>query len=99
MVDKEPAVPASKGINEYNSRTVYTRETLDYDRVRKEWEKTRHHLIDLLHQLPDEKITRSFTLPWGRVGKISYLVKLFAEHEEEHAAEIRDWLTNPDHHK
>ena len=91
---KVPATPANRGIDEYNARTVYTRETLDYTHIRKEWEQTRETLLGVLQQMPQEKLIEPLVFPWGRKGKVSHMVDIFIEHEEQHAKEIRLWLNN-----
>jgi hypothetical protein len=88
-------IPAARGINAYNAQTVSTREALDYDRVRREWDRTHELILQALRDLPDEKFHQALTFPWGETGTVSYLVEIFVEHEEEHAAHLREWLKNP----
>lgn len=88
--------PASRGIDAYNAQTVSTRETLDYDHVRREWDRTHELILAAIHSLPDEKVTEPLTFPWGEFGSVAYLVEIFVEHEEEHAHHLREWLKNPD---
>lgn len=90
------ATPASRGINAYNAQTVSTRETLDYDHVRREWDRTHELIIQALRDLPEEKFHQPLTFPWGETGTVAYLVEIFVEHEEEHAAHLREWLKKPD---
>jgi hypothetical protein len=87
--------PASRGINAYNAQTVSTRETLDYDHIRREWDRTHELMLDALRALPDEKLQQPLTFAWGETGSVAYLVEIFVEHEEEHAAHLREWLKNP----
>jgi hypothetical protein len=79
----------------YNAQTVSTRETLDYNHVRREWDRTHELIIEALRGLPEEKFHEALTFPWGETGTVAYLVEIFVEHEEEHAAHLRDWLKNP----
>lgn len=89
-------VPASRGINAYNAQTVSTRETLDYDHVRREWDRSHELILDALRGLPDEKYHQPLTFAWGETGTVAYLVEIFVEHEEEHAEHLREWLKKPD---
>lgn len=87
--------PASRGIDAYNAQTVSTRETLDYDHIRREWDRTHELIIQAIRDLPEEKVTQPLTFPWGDFGTVAYLVEIFVEHEEEHAHHLREWLKNP----
>lgn len=89
-------IPAARGVNAYNAQTVSTRETLDYDHTRREWDRTHELIIQALRDLPDEKYHQALTFPWGETGTVAYLVEIFVEHEEEHAEQLRKWLQNPD---
>ncbi len=88
--------PATRGVNAYNAQTVSTRETLDYELVRREWDRTHEMMMEALRGLPEEKFHQPLTFAWGETGTVAYLVELFVEHEEEHAAHLREWLKNPD---
>ena len=85
----------ARGIDDYNSKTVYTRETLDLDHVLKEWEATRVELIKALTDLPDEKYHVPLNFPWGEFGTIAYFIEIFVDHEEEHAEHLMLWMKNP----
>ncbi len=89
-------IPAARGVNAYNAQTVSTRETLDYDHTRREWDRTHELIIQALSDLPEEKFHQALTFPWGETGTVAYLVEIFVEHEEEHAEHLREWLRNPD---
>ena len=87
--------PAARGVDAYNAQTVSTRDTLDYEHVRREWDRTHELLINAIRTLPDEKIHQPLVFPWGETGTVAYLVEIFVEHEEEHAQHLREWLQNP----
>ena len=89
------STPASRGIDAYNAQTVSTREALDYDHTRREWNRTHESILQAIRELPDEKVSQPLTFPWGEFGTVAYLVEIFVEHEEEHAAHLREWLKNP----
>ena len=91
----EGLTPAARGINAYNAQTVSTRESLDYDHIRREWDRTHELLMNALRELPLEKYYLKLIFPWGETGTVAYLVEIFVEHEEEHANHLREWLKNP----
>ena len=93
----EPFVTsATRGVDEYNARTVSTREALDYSHIRREWDRTHEMIMQALRDLPEEKVQQPLTFPWGETGTVAYLVEIFVEHEEEHAGHLREWLEKPD---
>jgi len=93
----EPAMtPASRGIDAYNAQTVSTRETLDYDHIRREWDRSHELVIQAIRDLPEKKVSQPFTFAWGEYGTLADLVEIFVGHEEEHAHHLREWLKNPD---
>lgn len=84
-----PATPAARGIDLYNASTVAEREALPLEHVIKEWEKTREIFKQTIRQVPAEKLAERFVFPWGQQGTLEAMVMVFAEHETEHAEEIR----------
>ncbi len=89
---REPATPATHGINAYNAESVATRETLDYEHIVKEWQQAREQLKAAIRELPPEKLHEPLLFPWGRTGTVPQLIAIFVEHEgEEHAGELREW--------
>ena len=90
IADEIPPTPAARGIDVYNAETVATREGLDYDHIYREYIETRKTLIDLLRQVPDEKVTQQYILPWGGKGSLEKIIQVFEHHErEEHAEDVR----------
>jgi len=87
---------AARGVNIYNAQTVSTREGLNYDHIRREWDRTHELIINALEDLPIEKYHQPLTFPWGEDGTVAYLVEIFVHHEEEHAHHLSEWLKNPD---
>jgi len=87
---KEPGLTlAAQGINVYNAESVSTREGLDYDHIYREYLETRRVLLDLINQVPEELLTKAYTLPWGGEGTLVEMVEIFAPHEVEHAEDVR----------
>lgn len=89
VAEKEPATPAARGIDVYNSETVATREGLSYDHIYREYIETRKVLLELIRTMPEDKVTQIFTLPWGGEGTLVDMVDIFEPHEEEHAEDVR----------
>ena len=89
--------PAARGVDAYNEQTVSTRETLDYNHIRREWDRSHELVMEALRNLPDEKFHQAFAFAWGESGTVADLVEIFVGHEDEHAHHLREWLKNPDH--
>ena len=85
----EPAVPAARGIDPYNAESVETREALSYEQTVKEWELAREELETVIMEMPPEKLEQPLVVPWGPTASVARLIRVFVEHEEEHAEEIR----------
>jgi len=93
----QPIKPTvSRGINAYNAETTTSRQSLNFEQSRKEFQSTRQALIQVLNDLPDEKFNQPLIFPWSEVGTVAYLIEIFIEHEEYHCNHIRAWLQNPD---
>jgi hypothetical protein len=91
-----PSVPANRGIDEYNARTVASRQGQDFPRLLKEWRMKRKLLRAIIFEMPEDKFIEPFVLPWGGKGTVVYLVDTFRHHEEIHAQDIKQWLTQPE---
>ena len=95
---KNEPVPqtAARGINAYNADTVTTRETLSFEHTRREFDRSREAVIETIQNLADEKFEQPFTFAWGDSGTVADLVEIFADHDEEHAEHLKEWLKHPD---
>lgn len=91
---REPATPASRGIDIYNAETVATREGLDYDHIYREYIQTRKDLVKLVSAMPAEKAEQPFVMPWGDPGNVNTLLQIFIDHEIEHANDVRKIIDN-----
>lgn len=89
MSSKFEDVPSVRGVNIYNAETVSTREALSYEHSLREWEASREAVKKLILEVPDEKMKEVFPFPWGGSGNVADMLRIFYEHEEEHAEEIR----------
>lgn len=88
----ESSVPAYRGIDDYNAKSVETRELLSYGRVYREWEKVREELKDVLRTMPPEKFSQDLLFPWSERGAIDNVIRILVHHEKEHAQEIQALL-------
>jgi uncharacterized protein (TIGR03083 family) len=93
----EALTPAARGIDLYNAETVSTREAIDYDATRREWERTRQIVIETLRAIPEDKFFAPLIYPWGGEGTVSRMIGVFIHHETaEHGDDLREWLKDPD---
>ncbi len=84
----EGNMPALRGADYYNAQSVETRQTLDYEQVRRECEITRDQLKAAIQKVPEDRLNEIVALPWGGKAPLSMLISAFASHEAEHADEI-----------
>lgn len=90
---REPATPAIRGIDHYNAESVATRQELPYERILGEWEQAREEFKAAIRALTPEQLAVPLLMPWARMGSAAAIVRIMAEHEEEHALEIRQLAT------
>ena len=90
LAGKDPIIVAPLGPNDYNARTVSERETLPLAHIIKEWELNRELLLDLVEQIPEDKLDTMTVYPWGEEGKLGDLIVGMAEHELFHIGEVRE---------
>lgn len=92
----EPITPTIlRGNDAYNVETTTSRQSLDLEHTKKEFQSTRKILIKALNDLPDEKLDQLLVFPWGDPGTVADLIEIFIKHEESHCADVRAWLKNP----
>ena len=87
---------AARGINVYNAQTVSTREAIDFEHTRREFDASRRAVFQALRDLPNEKFAQTLTFPWGESGTVAEMIEIFIEHDEHHADDLDAWLKNPD---
>jgi len=93
----ESGTPAARGIDQFNTHTIETRETLDLEKIKQEWQETRNILKDILRAMPEEKFHQPILFPWGGYGSVAQLIETFIHHElEEHLPELETWVKHPD---
>ena len=67
---------------------------MDYDHIYREYIQTRNILLNLLQEIPEEKIDFDYVLPWGEHGTLADIINIFGPHEEEHAGDIEKIIAN-----
>lgn len=88
----EPQVTVFQGFDDFNDQATLSHKDMDYDEVFQELVTNRQQFIAAIEEIPAEMLTKRFTYPWGVSGTLRGVVKILAEHEEEHAEEIEDAL-------
>jgi hypothetical protein len=96
VAGRNPLTPAEKGVDEYNTRTVSSRQDLDYAHVLNEWRLTRQVLHTILEQMSDKNFFEPLIAPWGEEVTVISLVETFCDHEKDHAQDILEWLMYPE---
>jgi hypothetical protein len=89
---KMPGTPAKLGIDHYNAQTVSTREALPFQHSIREWQASRAQLTTLLESIDESTYGETFIMPWGEPGTIYELLKIFSEHEQQHADDVRSLI-------
>lgn len=85
-------VTITAGIDEHNRAMVQARASLDREQIAQDFRAQRAALLQALADLPDERFDQPLDFPWGDRGSVAYLVEIFVDHEQEHAAELDAWL-------
>jgi hypothetical protein len=91
-----PSIPAIRSLDEYNERTVSSRQELDYDQILKEWHLTRQELCTFIKKMAEDKFLEPLIVPWGEKVTVTHLVDIFRGHEEAHTQDVIEWLKQPE---
>lgn len=78
------------GIDDYNDVILRRCEGLSYEEAVHYWRKARRELKNTLLDMPADKLSEQLLYPWGERGNAARIVAILAEHEKEHAEEIRE---------
>jgi hypothetical protein len=84
------------GIDRYNAQSVEERKELTEAQSRQAYADARTALIRAVREMPAERLTLKFHAPWGGSCSVQDAVKIFANHELEHARQIEEGLESPD---
>jgi hypothetical protein len=78
------------GLDDYNDVLVQRCDPLSYDEVVQYWRQARREFKQALSDMPVERLHEPMHYPWGERGNAARIVAILADHEKEHAAEIRE---------
>jgi hypothetical protein len=76
-------------VDYYNAQTVAERQSLPQAHIEKEWTLSLDQIKRAIQEMPDDKFTQEIVYPWGPKGSVEGLIRIFTDHEREHAADIR----------
>ena len=62
------------------------------DVSRQIYDSARQQVLELLRQVPIDKLGQKFPAPWGGMCTVNGIVKIFCSHEQEHATQIEEVL-------
>lgn len=84
-----PYILPPKSIDAHNDDMVRTRVSMSFEEVLREWEGIRAGLIAAIAGLSEGDFEKWITFPWGPEGTVRDLLAIIADHEGEHARELR----------
>ena len=89
-----PGTPAAADRNfvRFNAENIHAHEDLSLEQMTQVWEDAREAFKQAIRELPDDKAAQPFVSAWGQTIKLDGFVHIFAEHEIEHAHEVREKL-------
>jgi hypothetical protein len=82
----------AKNIDRFNERSISSRQAVSLAKSRQDYDDVRSELLRILQSLPEELFAQKFTAPWGGQWTIARTLKLFVQHEQEHAQEVEKIL-------
>lgn len=82
---------ASRGIDAYNAQTVAERTGLTHEQIVREWELVHDQVKAMLEEMEPETLDQEIVSPWGKPMTVAQLLWVMIDHEQEHAADLRDW--------
>ena len=80
------------GIDQYNASSVEQRRVFSLEESRQAYHSSREAVINAIQEMPGEKLEQRFPAPWGGTCTVSSVVKIFVDHELEHARQIESRL-------
>ena len=80
------------GIDQYNASSVEQRRAFSLEESRQAYHSSREVVINAIRDMPDDQLEQRFPAPWGGTCTVSSVVKIFADHELEHARQIESRL-------
>jgi len=83
------------GIDPYNASSVEQRKAFSLEESREAYRSSREAVIKAIQEMPDDKLEQRFPAPWGGTCTVASVVKIFVDHELEHARQIESRLGSP----
>lgn len=87
---EKPEVEDAGDIEAWNQAHVEARRDQLWDEIWLDLNRAREELVKTLEGMGQAEMERSFPFPWGAVGTPYEWVAVFAGHDREHAAEVRE---------
>ncbi len=81
-----------KSIDHYNATSVSDRQALSLEQSRQAYDSARQEVLQMLRGLPEDMLNRRYKAPWGGDCTITSVVRIFLNHEQEHAKQIEEIL-------
>ena len=73
----------------FNKGEVEKRSEWTLDEVIREWEEVRENLKKTIVELNENDLPTEMVLPWGSERSVQELIEIIAEHEQEHAEDVK----------
>ncbi len=77
-----------KSLDKFNTASVAERQELSLEQSREAYDSARLQVLQALRNLPAEMTSARYPAPWGGRASIAGILKIFVEHEREHAEQI-----------
>ena len=87
---EKPEVEDAGDIEAWNQAHVEARRGQLWDEIWLDFNRAREELVKTLAGMGQAEMERSFRFPWGAVGTPYEWVAVFAGHDRDHAAEVRE---------
>jgi len=85
-----PYILPPQSIDAHNDEMVRARASMSLEEVLREWEGIRAGLKAAMSELSEGDFEKWIIFPWGPQGTIKDMLAIIAEHEGEHAREMRE---------
>jgi hypothetical protein len=87
---RQPEVEDAGDIEAWNQAHYEVRRDQPWDEMWLDFNEARDELVRILAGMGQAGMERSFRFPWGPVGTPYEWVAVFAGHDREHAAQVRE---------
>jgi hypothetical protein len=87
---RPPDIAFIPDIDAWNRKHAAAREDQAWETCWEDLRKTREQLLDVLGEMGQAKLEKSYIFPWGPRGTAYEWVRVFAAHDREHAQGLRE---------